>query len=99
MKKENLSPNKIFEKIINDPLKDTNTYIILGKSGPTGKTRLWSELRKCGLNAIEISEQVYPIVDYSDDQNHYIERGLDHAVIIVLNKPLKRSLTYKNVYA
>lgn len=95
----NLTPNKILESIFNDPSRERKTYIILGRSGPTGKTWLWNELRKRGLNAIEISEQVYRFLDYNDNGNHCIESTFGDTEIIVLNKPLKRSLSYKGTYA
>lgn len=90
---KNLNPNEILKKIINDPYKDLpgRTYIILGKSGPTGKTWLWNELKKLGLNAIEISEEINFLVSYEDGQNHYLEGRFDNTVI-VLNKDIKRGI-------
>lgn len=63
------------------------TYIICGKSGPTGKTWLWNKLRGAGYNAIEISEGINYFVDYNDDQNHMYDMGFNQ-FLIVLNKPL-----------
>lgn len=65
------------------------TYIICGKSGPTGKTWLANELRKAGHTAIEISEGINPFVYYRDDENHIFELGFNHFVV-TLNKPLIR---------
>lgn len=47
MNAKNLTPNEILEQILKE--RETNSiseYIILGKSGPTGKTWLWDQLRK-----------------------------------------------------
>ena len=67
-------------------------YIICGRSGPTGKTWLWNELRKRGHNAIEISESIWDFVEYPDTENHVRAAGTSSdgtpLVIIVLNKPL-----------
>lgn len=90
---KDLTPNEILEKIISDPLKRTTTYVILGKSGPTGKTWLYNELRYRHLNAIEISEQIHGLVQYNDDHNHYFEPMFGLTRVIVLNKLLERSVT------
>lgn len=63
------------------------TYIICGRSGPTGKTWLTNELRKAGHTAIEISESINPFVHYRDDENHMLELGFDQ-IVVMLNKPL-----------
>ena len=63
------------------------TYIIMGRPGPTGKTWLRNELVKNGFNAIEISEDIFFLVNYRDDNNLIIVRG-DH-VVIVLNQILE----------
>lgn len=64
------------------------TYIILGKIGPTGKTYLATELRKHGLNAFEITEDIFDLVDYRDNRNHYRVNSSNKTVIMVLNSPL-----------
>lgn len=68
---------------------DKPTYIICGRSGPTGKSWLWNELRKAGHNAIEISEGIGPFVYYRDEENHMVEMG-SNQILIVLNKQLPR---------
>lgn len=70
-------------------------YIITGKSGPTGKTFLYEQLKKNGYNAIEISEDMVGLVIYQDTENHYF---VDHAkkkLVIVLNKPINPDLIKK----
>lgn len=72
---------------------DDPIYIICGKSGPTGKTWIWNELKKRGYNAIEISEGIGGFVEYPDNKNHMRAGGIGFLggrplVIIVLNKPL-----------
>lgn len=84
-----LSPERILEDILlgkfGEP--ETNTYIILGKSGPTGKTWLWNKLRECGFNAFEITEDILRSnVTFEDDRNHCIV-DIDH-VTIILNENL-----------
>lgn len=64
------------------------TFIILGKSGPTGKTYLCELLRSQGYNAFEISEEVLPYVEYVDDRNHYTIAGIHKQVTIILNQRL-----------
>lgn len=66
------------------------TYIILGKSGPTGKTWLYTKLNACGYKAIEISEDIYPFVNYTHNKNHFRVNNATKHVIIVLNEYLKR---------
>lgn len=86
---KNLTPNDVLRRIINDPHKDSpgRIYIILGKTGPTGKTWLWDKLTKHGLNAIEITESIDGLVTYNDDQNHYIE-PIFGVTVVILNKRL-----------
>jgi hypothetical protein len=62
------------------------TYIIMGRVGPTGKTWLCNELRRNGHNAIEITAQIYDIVDYHDEYNYFIRDVVNKQVVIVLNK-------------
>ena len=67
---------------------DNRPIIICGRTGPTGKTWLWNELRRAGHNAIEISEGINAFIDYRDNENHMVDFG--HSVIIILNKTLDR---------
>lgn len=64
------------------------TYIIMGRPGPTGKTYTWDLLRKNGYNAIEISEDIFNLVEYRDDKNHFLVNDNAKRAIIVRNKIL-----------
>lgn len=64
------------------------TYIIMGKSGPTGKTFLCDMLKRNNFNAIELSEDVIDLVEYNDNKNHYKVDYARKLLLIVLNKPL-----------
>lgn len=88
-----LTPSEVLNKICNTISEDDRkktTFVILGKSGPTGKTWLWRQLRKRGLNAIEVTESLVGLVSYTDSVNHYITENLDNTVIIVLNRYVRR---------
>lgn len=90
--KNELTPNDILHRITNMNLRhaDSYTYIICGKSGPTGKTWLWKTLKCHGFNAIEISEDIVGLVEYRDDKNYFIVNERDGFIIIILNKLLER---------
>ena len=64
------------------------TYIILGKVGPTGKTHLCNMLCENGYNAFEISEEIWDLVKYNDNKNHYKIDYSKKQVVIILNKKL-----------
>ena len=65
------------------------TYVIFGGfCGPTGKTHLLCQLRKNGYNAIEITEQVGPFIEYGDKENHFFIYEPYKCAVIILNKPL-----------
>jgi hypothetical protein len=83
-----LSPSRILYEILKDECIRDYTYVILGKSGPTGKTWLWDKLRNEGFGVIEISEDIYKLVDYTDDHNHCIVDNFRKTIIIILNKRL-----------
>lgn len=70
--------------------KDDWTYIILGRPGRTGKTYLCNYLRRNDYNAFELSEDIWDLVDYHDEENHCRIDELTKRVLIVLNKPLSR---------
>lgn len=90
MNAKNLTPNEILKQILKErDMSSISEYIILGKSGPTGKTWLWDHLRKNGLNATDLSEQLIGLVKYSDNNNHYIGPILGNKALIVLNRPLE----------
>ena len=93
MKKVNemkLSTPDAFLKFIDKNLEYesamNNTFIIMGKSGPTGKTTLKQALIDRELNAIEISENMLQYVSYNDDTNHFVFDSCNRTYIIVLNK-------------
>lgn len=65
-------------------------YIILGRTGPTGKSYLCQLLKDCGFHATEITESIYPFVDFWDDKNHFMIDISRKHVVIILNRPLKK---------
>jgi hypothetical protein len=88
----NLSVNDIIHHIINHDINGyykTFNYIILGRSGPTGKTTLCKYLNDNGFNATEISESIYHLLDYRDDKNHFIEDIMHKQIIIILNRSVR----------
>ena len=85
----NLSVHEIYSAIISNPFKEKYTYIIMGIVGPTGKTWLATKLRNYhGLNAVEITENIFEDVMYVDRRNHYNVDPLNKVVTIILNYPL-----------
>lgn len=64
------------------------TYIITGKTGPTGKTYIRDLLRRNGYNAVEISEDIFSLIEYKDDENHFLVNDGAKYAIIVRNKIL-----------
>lgn len=74
------------------------TFIICGKIGPTGKTWLTDALRKAGHNAIEISEGIFDLVRYNDDENHLRDIGNGTAVIILNKLMLRPMKDYEHCY-
>ena len=82
--------NRILLFIMRDMKDIANeyTYIILGRPGKTGKTWLCNELRVHGLNAFEISEDIFDLVQYSDRENHFLINDYDKQVTIILNKAI-----------
>lgn len=86
----NPSPAKILHHIVDCKTFDANgyTYIICGRSGPTGKTWLKKALKDFGYNVIELSEDLINLVEYNDDKNHFIVNGMENSVLIILNKPI-----------
>jgi hypothetical protein len=91
---DNLSVYDIYKMILANPFKEKYTYIILGTTGPTGKTWLATALRdRHGLNAIEITENIFEDVMYVDRKNHYTPDLIRKVVTIILNKPLDKEAT------
>ena len=87
-----VSPNWILKRIVRDQLGDGKqyTYVIFGERGPTGKTWLCNELKNHGFNAIEITENMFFLVEYCDNDNHIIVDDLNKQMIIVLNRRLSK---------
>lgn len=92
MKKQNdnLTPAQFLTVIKTEPNRNWNEYvfIILGKSGPTGKTWLKEQITKLGFKAFEITDSLYPFVGYHDSQNHYTVDESEKQVTIILNETL-----------
>lgn len=67
------------------------TYVILGRSGPTGKSCLTEALKNNGHTAVEISPLINPFIDYEvlANSNFMIEYG--DAVVVFLGKPVNRN--------
>ena len=92
-REKDLNPSNILHHII-DSQNDLNcsskeyTYFILGEIGPTGKTWLTKALRDYGFNAVELSGFIYDLVNYNDDENHFMINEYDKTVMIVLNRKI-----------
>ena len=87
----NPSVEKILRHIMYDKFGDSKerTYIIMGKAGPTGKTWLCNELNMHGFTAIEITEDIFELVEYEHtDENYVIRNNTDKHTVIVLNRPI-----------
>lgn len=90
MERLDLTPSRIMHYIVDGEFENAKdyTYIICGKSVPTGKTWLWNGLNLHSFKAIEISEYILGLVDYRDERNHFIVNGKDRSVLIILNRLL-----------
>lgn len=86
----NKTPQEILNMIIKNEIYKNYSFIIMGKSGPTGKTWLTHELRERGYNATEISEHINDLVEYKDNRNHVILKYTRNLIFIILNRPLER---------
>lgn len=84
-----MSVPSILRDIVNSKTSHLYTYIILGTSGPTGKTWLYTQLKNREFNVFELSEDISGVVMYGDDKNHVITDMKDMKVTIILNKPLE----------
>lgn len=82
----NDSAYDILHKIKTSPFLKDYTFIITGKVGPTGKTWLKNQLKESGYNAIEITDQIYTLVDYTfPDRNAVHFDRINRTSVIVLN--------------
>lgn len=83
---KDLTATKVYEHILNSgEIAKEFTYIILGRSGPTGKTRLLKRLLDREFKAFEITESIFDVIDYTDANNHFIVDPYYKKVVIVLN--------------
>lgn len=66
------------------------TYVILGKAGPTGKSRLTETLKNAGHTAVEISPLINPFISYEVlAHNNFMVEYAD-TVAVFLGKPIDR---------
>ena len=70
--------------------KETWTYIVTGRTGPTGKTYLCDLLKRQGYHAIEISEDIFTLVEYKDGKNHFLINDAEKYAIIIKNRILPK---------
>ena len=91
-----LKPNEILAAILGGRmgLNESLTYIIAGRTGPTGKSWLRRKLDERGYKAFEISESLtlFRIVEFTDEKNHMIFDPFNEAVLIILNERLEDSI-------
>lgn len=91
--KDNLNATDIYVDIRNSIIEDARlkdyTYVIMGKSGPTGKTRMRERLSGQGLNAVELSECIFDVVTYGDSNRYCIDH-MQKTVVIILNQIIEK---------
>lgn len=87
---ERFTPQAILDRIVTSVDSAAYDYIIMGESGPTGKTWLYSKIKELGYNVTELSEYINGRVAYSNSINQVIVNDLDMKVIIILNTTLNR---------
>lgn len=80
---------EIIEHFCHMDAKKENTYIIMGRTGPTGKTWLCNTLKKFGFKAFDLSGYVNYSIEYYGNFNYILRDCYDKITIIVLNKPLR----------
>lgn len=82
----NHSAEDILNEIKSSPFLNDYTFIITGNPGHTGKTWLTNKLRESGYTAIEITDQLYTLVDYTfPDRNAVHFDRINRTAVIVLN--------------
>lgn len=69
IEKKVLTPFEILNVIKSNELRKKYKYIIMGRIGPTGKTWITQELKRLGLDAVEITENVSGRIFYKYDEN------------------------------
>lgn len=90
---KDLEDLKGFIQAIEDKIYSKDyTIIILGKSGPTGKTYLTNKCITNGYHAVDITEKLLGnhVRISGDDENHYNIDEINRLITVVLNKPLDR---------
>lgn len=67
-------------------------FVILGRTGPTGKTYLTNKIISNGYRAIDMSEKLlsYHILLNADEENHYDVDEKNKIITVVLNKELEK---------
>lgn len=65
------TPKELYKAIVTSFEAHNYTYIIMGRSGPTGKSTLCNKLKEFGLQAFEISESVRGLVDFYTHIRHF----------------------------
>lgn len=94
-----MSPATIFRFIRDQaalqPGLNKYVCVVLGKVGPTGKTWIAERLREIGFTAVEISEHVTTLVEYTSNRNYYMFDHWQKLIIIVLNEPLEKEIYSK----
>ena len=85
-----LSPSKILYSLEKNQFSKEYQYIILGRTGPTGKTWLYERLKERDYSVTELSEDINSFVLYRDFDNHIDIDHLNKRVTIVLNKAIER---------
>lgn len=88
-KRRYLSPEIILDEILRTQNIDDYICIILGRTGPTGKSWICEKLKNNGFRAVEISENIYKKVDYTDSNNHCVMDGFHKTITIILNRSLR----------
>ena len=84
----------IRKAVDNDESLKSYTYIVMGKTGPTGKTYMVDRLKALGCNVVELSELIFDVVEY-DDSNYYRVDAMQKTVVIILNQRLDRGDNYE----
>lgn len=86
-----MTPSRILRHIIGRKIDNAEeyVYVILGRTGATGKTWVCNGLKLNGFRAFEITEGIYNLVDYTDDKNHLIVDDINKTAMIVLNNHFK----------
>ena len=91
IKKRTNSPSRILESIKSYDENREYLCVIMGRVGPTGKTWLCNRLKEEGYNAVELTEDIYALVNYTDNANHVAINSGSKTITVILNESYKRS--------